>query len=378
VSGTSGQTLRHNGTTWVANSILYNDGTNVGIGNTSPMAKLAVGGAVNAAGNINSSWGDFTYYVQYPTAHDPAPSYAMGFSTNAAVRRLYIDNKNGDGSSSDPNGGITFRTGNAPSDRMHVSFAGNVGIGTTSPSNKLDVIGTLRATSVGNSAQAIFGESANTTHSYIQINSAAAYQSAISFQSAGSQQSVIYRPGSSNDLHFWTTTAGDVIRMTQGGNVAIGAISPSYKLHVNGQMKSDGFLESSDRRLKKNILPLTDALDKVMHLEGVSYTWKTIAELEHENIAFIMSRGDKADIGLIAQEVEMVLPQLVSTDNAGFKSVEYSKIVALLIEAIKEQKTEIDLLKVENIGLRASASRTDRMEAELQEIRSLLLQQSSK
>ncbi len=163
------------------------------------------------------------------------------------------------------------------------------------------------------------------------------------------------------------------------GNVGIGLPNPTYKLHVSGQMKSDGFLESSDIRLKKNIETLQNALNKVMQLQGVSYNWKNEKELADENIAYTTSRGDKADIGLIAQEVEKILPQLVSTDSEGFKSVEYSKLVALLIEAVKEQQktmenqqNELNELKKDNV------EKTNLLKAELSEIKSFLFQQSRK
>ncbi len=137
-----------------------------------------------------------------------------------------------------------------------------------------------------------------------------------------------------------------------GTNVGINNTSPTYRLHVNGTIKSDGITESSDFRLKKNIQPLTNAMNTVLQLNGVSYNWKTQQELNKEQIAYQVNANTKSEIGFIAQEVEKMLPQLVNTDNEGFKSVEYSKMVALLVEACKElfntvekQQAELNTIK---------------------------------
>ncbi|MGE0635717.1 MAG: tail fiber domain-containing protein [Bacteroidia bacterium] len=120
------------------------------------------------------------------------------------------------------------------------------------------------------------------------------------------------------------------------GNVGIGNIgTPTHKLQVSGKVKSDGINETSDARLKKNVNAIEGALHKVMEMHGVTYNWKT-EEYPERNF-------DKTlQFGLIAQELEMVIPELVDTDNEGWKSIEYSHIVPVLIEAIKEQQKIID------------------------------------
>lgn len=135
-------------------------------------------------------------------------------------------------------------------------------------------------------------------------------------------------------------------------NVGIGTTTPAYKLHVMGTIKTDGITESSDLRLKKNILPLSNAMSSVLQLQGVSYNWKSQQELNKEQIAYQLNTQAKSEIGFIAQDVEKVLPQLVNTDAEGFKSVEYSKMVALLVEAYKElvntvekQQAELNIVK---------------------------------
>ncbi len=93
---------------------------------------------------------------------------------------------------------------------------------------------------------------------------------------------------------------------------------------------------TSDIRLKENITPLSTPLDKLMKLQGVDFTWKQDVNTEY---------AGKKDIGLIAQQVEEVLPDAVETRHNGYKAVRYEKVIPLLVEAIKEQQRQIDDLK---------------------------------
>jgi hypothetical protein len=125
------------------------------------------------------------------------------------------------------------------------------------------------------------------------------------------------------------------------GNVGIGMYpTGNATLEVNGNLKTIGITETSDIRWKKDVKTLSNSLEKVGQLRGVSYNWRK-DEFPDKNFE------NKEQIGLIAQEVEKIYPQLVDTDALGFKSVQYSKVVALLIEALKEQQSEISSLKSE-------------------------------
>jgi hypothetical protein len=101
-----------------------------------------------------------------------------------------------------------------------------------------------------------------------------------------------------------------------------------------GELTATDFNSTSDARLKENVSTIENALDKVLALRGVEFN-------------FIDERVHERKIGLIAQEVEEILPQVVKEDNSEdkIKSVSYANIVALLIEAIKEQQKEIEQLK---------------------------------
>jgi hypothetical protein len=100
---------------------------------------------------------------------------------------------------------------------------------------------------------------------------------------------------------------------------------------------------SSDKNLKENILPIKNALNKVDNINGVEFDWKDsyIEQRGGEDGIFVR----KHDVGVIAQELEQVLPEVVVTRDDGYKAVNYEKVVALLIQAIKELKEEVDSLK---------------------------------
>lgn len=121
--------------------------------------------------------------------------------------------------------------------------------------------------------------------------------------------------------------------------VGIGTTAPSYNLDVNGTIRASGnviascgTLTCSDLRYKEDVRPIENALDKITNLQGVSFRWKD-------------KEDDEQQLGVIGQEVEKVFPEVVSTDNQGYKSVGYSNLVAPLIEAVKELKRENDKLK---------------------------------
>lgn len=186
-------------------------------------------------------------------------------------------------------------------------------------------------------------------------------------------------------LHFLVDDAGDgnsatlaESRMTilPNGNVGIGVTAPTVKFQVagdatiSGKFNSNGIQESSDRRFKKDIQQLESALENVLKLEGVTYNWKT-EEFPEKNFS------DRTEIGVIAQELEKVYPELVSTDSQGYKSVQYSHLVPVLIEAIKEQQLKITQLETSNGELKAaletSSERFDLISKDIESIKAELL-----
>ena len=92
---------------------------------------------------------------------------------------------------------------------------------------------------------------------------------------------------------------------------------------------------SSDKRYKENIKPIESPIEKVKAISGVTFEWN---EKSHKETG-------KKDVGVIAQEVEEVLPEIVQTRDNGYKAVDYQKLTAVLIEAVKDQQKQIDELK---------------------------------
>lgn len=125
-----------------------------------------------------------------------------------------------------------------------------------------------------------------------------------------------------------------VVAETFGGN----PLTTVYnKLYVSGEIEATGNITAySDISLKENIEVIPDALSKVLQIRGVSFDRKDIDD-------------SPRFVGVIAQEVEQVLPEVISINDDGIKSVAYSNMVALLIEAVKELKQEVEELKADNI-----------------------------
>lgn len=123
--------------------------------------------------------------------------------------------------------------------------------------------------------------------------------------------------------------------------------------YFNGYVYATSYYNSSDKNLKNNIQTIPTALKKIMDLNGVTFEWKTESELENivkqtgKKDPFKMNLPVGLQYGVVAQDVEKVLPELVNTDADGLKSVDYVKIIPVLIEAIKEQQKQIELLKGE-------------------------------
>lgn len=138
----------------------------------------------------------------------------------------------------------------------------------------------------------------------------------------GSADQVLYK----NSSNVATTSSNFTF---DGNSVGIGIASPTERLHVQGNIRVTGSLISSDIDLKKNIQTIPNALDKVLQLRGVEFDWKDTNE--HQ-------------IGVIAQEVEKIIPDVVVGEN-GDKAVAYQNLVAVLIEAIKELAEKVEKLE---------------------------------
>lgn len=202
------------------------------------------------------------------------------------------------------------------------------GVGTTAPINKFEVVavkadplstgaianGNLRLGVTVGTHVLDFGLSSSSTYAWIQARDKSSYIIANSY---------------------------NLLLNPNGGNVGIGTTTPSTKLYVNGDITANSVSGTSDIRFKTNIRTVKNALDKVKLLRGVYFNWNQKAFPEKEF-------GAQDELGFIAQEVEKVVPEIVSKDKnkEEYRSVKYDKLVALLVEAIKDQQKQIDSLKI--------------------------------
>lgn len=122
-------------------------------------------------------------------------------------------------------------------------------------------------------------------------------------------------------------SASDNLDLSSSGLVKVASIGAT-NVNVTGVVTATDFNATSDLSLKTNIKSIEDPISKVLEINGVSFDWK---------------ESGKASIGVIAQEVEKVLPELVSDQET--KTVNYNGLIGLLIEAVKDQQTQINELK---------------------------------
>lgn len=258
---------------------------------------------------------------------------------------------------------------------LTASAVGNVGIGTTTPQAKLHVRGDgeavrLQSVNPGAASNTIlsFVDNADVTIGWVGDGS--------------SYNQTMYLASSAGDIDLFTP-AGTVLTATAGGNVGIGTDFPTEKLQVGGitngsialtgnlsgypantwpTLKSSGqtinfdaggvwtgyiaynsgFMDVSDKVMKDDIRRIDGALDKVSQINGVKFKWADNRDqgLDH--------------IGVIAQDVEKVAPELVGQpEGMGVKAVNYGGLNALTIEAIKELKARVEQLEAELAQLKS-------------------------
>jgi hypothetical protein len=355
-----------------ANSKMLLDSTgNLGIGTTSPSVKLHVDGFFIS----KTLWSDVaahSYWGNYSTAYG-----RLTWDTGLAWINATAGN-------------VLYLGADGANKHVTIATSGNVGIGTASPSQKLEVSGTILASAfsgpltgnvtgnvtgssgscTGNAASAGALNTSNdytvaslTSNGFVYSGSSAGSTGAFYFNSSSHG---IRRASGTNDVYCYTTTgtlylgadgsSTTHIRVLSGGDVGIG-VSPSYKLDVNGNIHATGFPTSSDIRFKKNITPLENSLEKIKKLQGVKYEWNEFVNSVRDGYKL-----NVPIIGLIAQDVEKIVPEVVdlwklSDDCQDARSIDYPRLTPLLIEAIKEQQIIIENQnqKIENLIARMSA-----------------------
>jgi chaperonin cofactor prefoldin len=282
---------------------------NVGIGTTTPTAKLHVAATtLVSVGGIETVFG---------TAGTPGYRF-MGAGVNTGMFAPAANE-------------LAFSTNSA--DRMRINSAGNVGIGTNSPKQKLEV-----------SQGSIILSEPNSTMRYILLQRNGSEVGSLS--TANGRITVGAESGF--DAMVQNSSAAGIIVKNSSGNVGIGMTDPSEKLDVIGTARLRGITagsgttvvvdtngklwkQSSSKRYKTNIHNIEDDADKVLELRPVRFQWKTTGQEE---------------IGLIAEEVEGIAEDLVIYDQEGkADAVKYDKVSLYLLKVVKDLKSENESLK---------------------------------
>jgi trimeric autotransporter adhesin len=342
------QTGEHN-TTGNENTFLGGTaGWNVAAGSGNTFIGLDAGrGLVGGSMNVyvgrgaggNGTAGNRNTYIGYDAGRYNSNSdnifigYLAG-SNESAGNRLYIENSGADKATSLIYGEF---------DTEKLRFNANVGVSTDPGLFKLYSIDT-RVTS---DYPAILGEHNVTPYYGVGVKGIGGYIGVMGESSLAGANTRYGVFGSASG----GTTANYGVYGTASGTGA-------YAGFFNGSVSATGYITApSDKNLKKNIVPLSGSLKKVLDLQGVNYEWKSEDELKSSG--FAKGSGGKeampvsynfpkgTQLGVIAQDVEKVVPELVQTGPDGLKSVDYIKMVPLLIEAIKEQQKQIDELKAQ-------------------------------
>ncbi len=260
-------------------------------------------GSANTSGLDNSFFGQGSGNSNFTGTRNTALGFQADVNTGALTNATAIGaNSQVDCSNCMVLGSVTNVNG--------ASSNVNVGIGINAPDASLHV-----ARGTGGFGTAAFHGTNHISH----------------FNFSGTENTFI-RAGKNDGIVF--------INDIPGGTVIIGTGS-GPKLTVNGDIWTCGNITSysnsscSDIRYKTNLSPLSNSLDKVLQLHGINYDWKR-EEFKENNFS------DKRQLGFSAQEVETLFPELVMTNEAGYKSVDYSRLTPVLVEAIKEQQKQIE------------------------------------
>lgn len=241
---------------------------------------------------------------------------------------------------------------------VSVDQNGDVGIGTSTPSRRLTVYST--------NGLAFKAENNGTGNAVVEIQSDNNAITGINFNDSagGTYGQIAYYQGSGNNYMTIVTNAAERVRINSSGNVGIGTTTPSYLLQVNGNAFANSWQTPSDARLKKNISPISGAMDTIKHLKGVHFEWRNVKERSVGKSLDLPA--DKPQVGFIAQEVRTVLPEAVSTARDGVMSLQESKVVPILVEAVKGLNNELDRERSEYNRLKAESDRQNAVVVQLQ------------
>ena len=267
----------------------------------------------------SNQWVETSGGSETVTVSDDAPSSPnsgdLWWESDTGQLKIYYN----DGDSAqwvDANAGVLSKLTVWETTSAGINTVSSVGIGTTNPNNPLTVHGSGNHIYLKDTA----------TNNIFQIRSAGGVAEFNSFGTGGARRDFVFNQ-----------YATEVLRINSSGNATLA-----------GTLTQN----SSDIRLKTNIQPITNSLEKVKSLSGFTYNWNKTAQ----DIGFEGEEYDELQVGLSAQDVEKIQPEVVKPapiDN-NFKTIQYEKLVPLLVEAIKEQQEQIEALEEEVAALKSS------------------------
>ena len=321
---------------------------NVGIGTAS----------LGASAKLNVVSGSSAYTAQFSRLDGDDGLFLHSEAAGTHYNWLITTQDNVDkGFEITPSTGVGNRTFSTPAFVIKAD-TGNVGLGTNSPEGKVHIYngdasvapdGDADELVVENSSRSgisiLSGESNGHTGSLLFGSASDAFAAGVVWSyynktlTLKSQNSngIVKIASANNSLAMTIDTSQD-IKIEQSLGIGVAASSTTGRLDCSNDVVA---YSTSDKRLKENIKPLDNALDKVLKISGVEFDWKELTEEEKKTI-----HGNEGhDVGVIAQEIEEVLPEVVTERDTGYKAVKYEKIVPILIEAIKEQQKQIEELK---------------------------------
>lgn len=326
--------------------IVCGGGGNLGVGISTPAKKLHVytgaSGAV-ANGSANAVFeGSGTTFINILTPNNQQNGILFGNVASSAHGGIVYNNP------STPNG-MQFRT-NGNSNKMVITSGGDVGIGTTSPSERLHVFNGFSGGTSFPGTDLVIEDDAS---AYISLLSPDDSFTGILFGTTTSSNI--------SSIQYWDLlgtlsfqVAGtQKMTITSAGNVGIGTSGPGYLLEVDGAAAKPGggsWTSSSDKRLKQHITDYTEGLAEVLAIHPVSYQYNKLSTY----------KTDKTYIGVIAQELREIAPYMVAesqkemTDgSSGYLEVDNSAMTYMLINAVKELSAQLDAQKEQIVLLQS-------------------------
>jgi hypothetical protein len=369
--------------------LILGSASKIGIGTTTPLCELDVslgGGSGSGIGQFNWSTsasyggrlrlghanhatvgndtavdaGDVLGQITFEgTAGDiGSDPFWIGAAIKSTAAETWVENMN---SVSEAGSYLTFHTTDIGTpnldERVRITDAGNVGINTDTPASKLDVRGTVQV-GVDNTGHDVkfFGATSGNYFSWDEsadevnmVGTIKLKEQADAHADTAAFGQIWVNTATPNELYF-TTDAGDDIQLTSGTAIAATPGGSTTQVQYNnsgafaghsglvyasgtGTLSATVLTETSDRTYKENITNYNsnEALQAVMALQSHRYSWK---------------ESGIEEIGLIADEVQDVLPEMVHVDaDSGVKGLKYTKMTAVLLEALKEQQIQIEELK---------------------------------